>query len=150
MLRKIKYLFLFVFSATSVFSQKIELVKQSKHPWGLLDHGRMLRSYNLNGELIDSLIVYPNTGGEELLAAVFETDSSWIIIDGNGLWIYLDPKTCQFYDAQWKWNGNFPSSYIGVFLYDKKKKAYVINRVPIKKSDLYHYKDPRDCSGRFF
>lgn len=135
---------------TSVFSQKIELVQQNKHAWGLFDHNRMLKSYNQNNELVDSLLIYPYTGGKELLTAIFETDFSWIIIDSNGLWIYLDHKTHQFYDAQWKWNDNFPPNYIGTFLYNKEKKIYILDKNTIKKSDLYLYKDPVDYSHRFF
>ena len=134
-------------SVNYVNGQNLQLKVSNQHPF-LVDHSRTLYVYEKEIP-VDSISLSPYTGND-IYASLFENDSSFILIDGNGMWFYLDKQTNRFYKGEWNWQKPIPDGYLGTYVFQIKNNAYVLEKRENSLSDIYQIKNPMDYSGRFY
>lgn len=119
---------------------KVMLIQQ--HPF-LIDHDRILVTLNFDGDTIDRINLYPDTGiGCE--THVFSHDNQLIAIDCNGFWYSIDKYDMKIRNEGWKWEYKLPKNYIGTMTFNKITNDYTLVKKAsgIGSQDVYKHKNP--------
>lgn len=120
----------------------VKVMHVQQHPF-LIDHNRVLVTLNFEGDTIDSVNLYPDTGnGCE--THVFSVENQLIATDCNGFWYTIDKSDMKIKNDGWKWEFELPKNYIGTLIYDKYTNDYTLEKKTsgIGMKDVYLYKVP--------
>ena len=119
----------------------IFVVRTNPHPF-LVDHSKKLIVNDKNGDVIDEQELYtdPGVGCNSYL---FDTDSTFTLIECNGYWYSIAKNNGQIDNLGWRWEQKPPKDLIGTFKRTSGKKEYSLDTISeIELKEVYKFKDP--------
>lgn len=119
----------------------VKIIKVNQHSF-LSDHERKLITVNKANQIIDELLIYPDTGAG-CDAYLFDAEDAYILVDCNGQWIRIDKSGGKLKMDGWNWGKKLPDNYLGLFHTVRKDSIYkYTSQTRVQEKEVYRFKDP--------
>lgn len=130
------------FPQEKIDENAIKIIRVGQHPF-LTDHCKQLIIEDKSGKILakEELYCDPGNGCNSYL---FNTGTSFTLIDCNGQWFVIDKSSGQIKNNGWNWHKELPKKVVGVYSKKYGEIEYEFKVIDILTRDqVYKFKDPK-------